>query len=472
VRFATSTLVTAFFAMSLPLLYLAGQPKAPVAASFVDVTARTGIQFVHRASLTTRKYLIESMSGGGALFDYDGDGLLGIFFVNGAALADPMSPGQQPDKSDPRYWNRLYRNKGDGTFEDVTVRAGLQGVGYAMGVAVADFDNDGHPDLYVTNLNGNTLYHNNGDGTFTDVTDQAGVRGEGWSTGAMFIDYDRDRLLDLVVSRYVDWNFGMDIWCGEKTPGHRSYCHPDHFQPMTPLVFHNLGNGRFEDVSVRSHLAKYPGKDLGIAMNDYDRDGLPDIFIANDSVPEQLFRNRGDGTFEDVALAVGVAYDSDGRTFAGMGTDFADYDNDGWPDLFVNALARQRYALFHNRKATFDYVSDATGIGAASIRHSGWGAGFIDYDNDGWKDLFVGQGHVMDNIELTQPDTHYLEPPLLLRNVKGHFQDVSSTAGPAFAKNMAVRGATFGDLNNVGRIDVVMNCNNRPPMILENQHEN
>jgi len=456
--------------MILPLLYLTGQPKAPIAPSFVDVTARTGIQFIHQASLTTRKYLIESMSGGVAMFDYDGDGLLDIFFVNGAALADPMAPGQQPDKSDPKYWNRLYRNKGDGSFADVTVQAGLQGLGYAMGVAVADFDNDGHPDLYVTNLNGNTLYHNNGDGTFTDVTNHAGVRGGGWSTGAMFIDYDRDGLLDLVVSRYVDWNFGMDIWCGEKTPGHRSYCHPDHFQPMTALVFHNLGNGRFEEVSEKSQLAKYPGKGLGIAMNDFDRDGLPDIFIANDSVPQQLFHNRGDGTFEDVALAAGVAYDADGRTFAGMGTDFADYDNDGWPDLFVNSLARQRYALFHNHKGSFDYVSDATGIGAASIRHSGWGTGFIDYDNDGWRDLFVGQGHVMDNIELTQPDTRYLEPPLLLRNEKGHFQDVSSMAGPAFAKNMAVRGVAFGDLNNDGRIDLVLNCNNRPAVILENRN--
>ncbi len=468
-RFATSSLATAISALALPLLYLTGQPTSPARGSFVDITSPTGIQFVHQSSLTTRKYLIESMSGGVALFDYDGDGLLDIFFANGAALSDPMSPGQQPDKSDPRYWNRLYRNKGDGTFADVTVQAGLQGSGYAMGAAVADFDNDGHPDLYVTNLNGNTLYRNNGDGTFTDVTNRAGVRGGGWSTGALFIDYDRDGRLDLVVSRYVDWNFGMDIWCGEKKAGYRAYCHPDHFQPMTPLVFHNLGNGRFEDVSARSQLSKYPGKGLGIAMNDYDRDGLPDIFIANDSVPQQLFHNRGDGTFEDVALAVGVAYDADGRTFAGMGTDFADYDNDGWPDLFVNALARQRYALFHNHKGTFDYVSDATGIGAASIRHSGWGTGFIDYDNDGWKDLFVGQGHVMDNIELTQPETHYLEPPLLLRNVKGHFQDASGTAGPAFARPMAVRGVAFGDLNNDGRIDVVMNCNNRPPVILENQ---
>lgn len=450
--------------LSLPLLVLPAD-----SGIFADVTARSGIGFVHQSSATSRKYLIESMGGGVAVLDFDGDGLPDLFFVNGAALQDPMPPGAHPDKSAPRYWNRLYRNNGDGTFADVTEKAGLQGRGYSMGVAAADFDNDGHTDLYVTGLDGNVLYRNNGDGTFRDVTAEAGVAGGGWSAGALFIDYDRDGLLDLVVSRYLQWDFSKDIWCGERKPGYRAYCHPDQFAPATHLVFHNLGHGRFEDVSAKSGLARSPGKGLGLAMEDFDRDGWPDIFVANDAVPQQLFRNRGDGTFEEVAVARGAAYDSDGRSFSGMGTDFADYDNDGWPDLFANALATQRYALFHNGKGTFDYVSDSAGVGGASMLHSGWGSKFLDYDNDGWKDLFVAQGHVMDNIQLTEPHLRYLEPPLLLRNARGKFADVSAQAGSAFRVSRAARGAAFGDLNNDGRVDIAINCNNGPALILENR---
>ncbi|HZT36533.1 MAG TPA: CRTAC1 family protein [Bryobacteraceae bacterium] len=450
----------------LAILVSAGEDAPPL---FRDVTERSGVRFVNQASPTSRKYLIESMTGGAAVLDYDNDGLLDIFLVNGAALKDPMAAGDRPDKSAPRYWNRLFRNNGDGTFSDVTEKAGVQGSGYSMGVAAADYDNDGHEDLYVTGLNKNTLYHNNGDGTFSDVTAQSGTGGSGWSTGALFIDYDRDGRLDLVVARYLTWNFSMDIWCGERRPGYRAYCHPDQFQPITHLVFHNEGNGRFKDVSDQTHFARFPGKGLGVAMNDFDRDGWPDIFIANDSVAQQLFRNRGDGTFEEVGVTTGVAYDSDGRAFAGMGADFADYDNDGWPDIFDDALATQRYAVFHNIKGAFDYVSDSVRVAAASHLHSGWGAKFIDYDNDGWRDLFVGQGHVMDNIQLTQPHLRYLEPPLLLRNNKGVFADVSAQAGPAFHQPTAARGVAFGDLNNDGWVDAVINCNNQPAVILENQ---
>jgi hypothetical protein len=444
-------------------------PAAPPGPIFTDVTARTGIHFLHRASPTSHKYLIESMSSGVAIFDYNGDGLPDIFFVNGAAIGDPMPPGAQPDKTDPRYWNRLYRNNGDGTFTDVTGKAGVRGSGYGMGVAAADYDNDGHTDLYVTAWNGNTLYHNNGDGTFTDVTAASGTRGSGWSAAAMFIDYDRDGLLDLVVSRYVTWDFSMDVYCGDRVPGGRAYCHPDQFQPISSLVFHNLGHGRFEDVSAKLGFTAHPGKGLGLAMNDYDRDGWPDIFLANDSVPEQLFHNREGRAFDEVGLDKGVAFDADGRSFSGMGTDFADYDNDGWPDIFANALAMQSYAIFHNVHGAFEYVSDSSGVGRASMTHSGWGAKFIDYDNDGWKDLFVGQGHVMDNIQRSHPQLRYLEPPMLLHNVNGRFADVSAVAGPAFHKPVANRGAAFGDLNNDGWVDVVMNCNNEPPVILENR---
>ncbi|MDQ2777483.1 MAG: CRTAC1 family protein [Acidobacteriota bacterium] len=447
----------------------AAGPEESSPISLDDVTSQSGIRFRTQASRTSRKYLVEAMVGGVAMLDFDGDGLMDLYFVNGAALQDPMPPGGRPDKSDPKYWNRLYRNNGDGTFTDVTVKAGVQGAGYGMGAAVGDYDNDGRPDLYVTNYGRNILYHNNGDGTFSDVTDAAGVAGEGWSTGAMFIDYDRDGKLDLAVSRYLTWDFSKDIFCGDNKPGYRAYCHPDQFPPISHLLYHNEGGGKFKDVSRESGFSGHPGKGLGVAMNDYDGDGWPDIFVANDSAPQQLFHNLHNGKFEEVALVSGVAYDEDGHVFAGMGTDFADYDNDGWPDIFVNALANQRYALFHNIKGMFSYISGPSGLGSASQAHSGWGAHFADFDNDGWKDLFVGQGHVMDNIELTQPYTHYLEPPLLLRNAGGRFQDISASAGSVFHESIAARGVAFGDLYNNGSVDVAINCDDGPAIIARNR---
>jgi hypothetical protein len=452
-------------------VYLPGLIALLVASQlprYQDVTAKAKVNFRNEPSHTARKYLPETMGGGVAMFDFNKDGLLDLFFVNGAALIDPMPPGKEPDKTDPKYWNRLYRNNGDGTFTDVTEQAGVKGYGYGMGVAVADYDNDGYPDLYVTNVGRNILYHNNGDGTFTDVTDSAGVGGSGWSTGAMFIDYDRDGLLDLFVSRYLTWDFSKDIFCGQTKPGFRAYCHPDQFQPITHLLFHNDGHGRFHDVSKESGIANFPGKGLGVAMNDYDRDGWPDIVVANDSFPQQLFHNLRNGRFEEVGVSAGIGYDEDGNTFAGMGVDFADYDNDGWPDIFINALAKQKYALFHNRAGTFDYVSGPLGMAATSVNHSGWGAKFIDFDNDGQKDLFIGQGHVMDNIQLTQPDVRYLEPPMLLRNEAKMFVDVSAKSGPIFQSSLAARGVAFGDLDEDGFIDIALNCNGEPAVLLEN----
>ncbi len=447
------------------LLCAATGPQLP---RFEDVTAAAHVNFRNQASHTSRKYLPETMGGGVALFDYNKDGYLDLFFVNGAALSDPMRPGQLADKTDPKYWNRLFRNNRDGTFTDVTAQAGLQGVGYGMGVAVGDFDNDGYPDLYVTNVGGNILYRNNGDGTFTDVTAQAGVAASGWSAGAAFLDYDRDGLLDLFVARYLTWDFSKDLFCGLPQPGGRAYCHPDQFQPVTHLLFHNDGHGRFHDVSVESGIARSPGKGLGVAVNDYDRDGWPDIVVANDSVPEQLFHNLHNGKFEEVGTAAGMAYDENGNTFAGMGVDFADYDNDGWPDLFIDALAKQKYALFRNRGGTFDYVTGPAGMGVASFEHSGWGVKFVDYDNDGLKDLFIGQGHVMDNIELTQPDVHHLEPPLLLRNVGAKFVDLSAQSGSVFKRPYAARGVAFGDFNNDGFVDLAINCNDGTALLLKN----
>ncbi len=409
------------------------------------------------------------MTGGAAMFDFDGDGWLDLFFVNGAALDDPMPTGKLPDKSDPRFWNRLYRNNGDGTFTDVTEKAGVRGRGYGMGVAVGDYDNDGRADLYVTNYGENILYHNNGDGTFADVTRKAGVSGGGWSTGACWVDYDRDGRLDLIVARYVEWNFSLDPYCGERKPGYRSYCHPDQFKPIAHLVYHNNGDGTFTEVSKKCGFGAALGKGLGVAINDFDRDGWPDVFIANDSFPQQLFRNNRDGTFTEVGLTAGVGYDEDGHTYAGMGVDFADYDNDGWPDIFVNTLALQKYALYRNVKGDFEYKSGPSGVGGATMLHSGWGAKFIDHDNDGWKDLFVAQGHVMDNIELTQPNIRYREPLLLLRNTGGKFEDVSAASGGPFRVPLAARGVAFGDLDNDGFLDAAINCNNGHAVILRNQ---
>ena len=435
---------------------------------FEDVTARSGIRFKHAASRTSQKYLPESMGAGVAMFDYDNDGWLDLFFVNGARIPDPMPRGASPDKSDPRFWNRLYRNNRDGTFRDVTEAAGLEGRLYGMGVATGDYDNDGNVDLLVTNLGGNILYHNNGDGTFTDVTAKAGVGGSGWCTGACFVDYDRDGRLDLIVTRYLEWDFSSNVFCGEHKPGYRAYCHPDQFNAISYLVFHNNGDGTFTDVSKKCGLAGSPGKALGVAINDFDADGWPDVFVANDSVAEQLFHNNHDGTFSEVALLAGLAYDQNGRAFAGMGADFGDYQNNGWPAVFVNALANQQYKLFRNDKGKFEDVTDAIGLGALTISHSGWGAKWIDFDNDGWLDLFVAQGHVMDNIELTEPRLHYREPALLLKNEQNGFRNVSAQGGPALMVPMAARGAAFGDLDNDGFVDVAINSNDSSALILRN----
>jgi enediyne biosynthesis protein E4 len=456
---------------AIPASKLLGSTAAQSVSTqiFEDITAKSGIRFKQESSRTNEKYLPESMGGGVAMFDYDNDGWLDLFFVNGAKLLDPMPPGALPDKSDPRYWNRLYKNNRDGTFTDVTEKAGLQGRLYGMGVGTGDYDNDGNMDLLVTNVGGNVLYHNNGDGTFTDVTAKSGVGGSGWCTGACFVDYDRDGHLDLIVSRYVEWDFSSDIYCGEHKPGYRAYCHPDQFNAITHLVFHNNGDGTFTDVSKKCGVGNSPGKGLGVAIDDFDGDGWPDIFVANDSVAEQLFRNNRDGTFTDLALLSGLAYDQNGHAFAGMGADFGDYKNNGWPSVFVNALANQKYKLFRNNKGTFDDVTDSIGLGASTISHSGWGAKWIDYDNDGWLDLFIAQGHVMDNVQLTEPSLRYLEPPLLLKNEQGRLLNVSPQGGPIFAAPLAARGAAFGDLDNDGLIDIAINCNDGHAIILHNR---
>jgi hypothetical protein len=443
--------------------------NGPVPGRLVDVTAKVGIHFKHEASPTSKKYLLSTMGSGVALFDYDNDGRLDIFLANGARIDDPTPKGTIPQKDGPKYWNRLYHQKFDGTFEDVTEKAGVSGSGFSTGVAVGDYDNDGFDDMFVAGYGRSTLYHNNGDGTFTDVTTRAGVAGSGWATSAVWVDYDNDGRLDLVVSRYMEWDFD-DIFCGHREEGYRSYCHPDLFKSVSVLLYHNDGNGKFTEVALKAGMAK-PGKGLGLAIADYDHDGWMDIFLANDSMPEFLFHNKGNGTFEEVGLVSGAGLDGNGATFAGMGVDFEDYNNDGWSDLAITDLANQKYSLYTNvGDGTFNYSTLSTGLGGISLLHSGWGVRFMDYDNDGWKDLFIVQSHVMDTIQINEPHLRYREPPALLRNESGRkFVDVSAQSGPVFQQQWAARGMATGDIDNDGRIDVVVTSNDGPAWVLRNE---
>ena len=410
------------------------------------------------------------MGGGVAMFDYDNDGRMDLFFTNGALLKDPMPKGTRPDKTDPKFWNRLYHQKADGTFEDVTERAGLKGDGFGMGVAAADYDNDGHVDLYVTSYGKNHLYHNEGNGTFIDVTKKLGVDGGGWSTSAGWIDYDRDGRLDLFVARYLDWNFERgSILCGDTRPGFRAYCHPDNFKGATNILYHQKADGTFEDVSTKAGIADPSGKSLGVAFADFDNDGWPDIFVANDSVRQSLYHNKTDGTFEDIAVTAGAGYDENGKTFAGMGVDTADYDNDGWPDVFITTLSNETYPLYHNNgDLGFNWATNSSAVGQISLPYSGWGVKFLDADNDGMRDIFVAQSHVLDTIEKSTSYLKYKQTPLLMRNTGKGFVNISATAGAPFSAPIAARGAAFGDLNNDGQIDVVVTVLNDAPLILRN----
>jgi hypothetical protein len=425
-----------------------------------------GLDFTLQNSPTPQKYLIETMPGGVALLDYNNDGLLDIFFVNGGHVTSPMKTPEDFDRSNPRYWNRLYRQNKGGSFTDVTEQAGLAKAGdgnYGMGVAVGDYDNDGHPDLYVTSYGKNILYHNNGDGTFTDVTAKAGVAAGGWSVSAGFFDYDNDGKLDLFVARYMEWDTKHSKNCGGN---YHTYCPPEEFPSTTSILYHNNGDGTFTDVSQRSGIAARKGRALGVAFADYEGDGFTDIFVANDGMQQYLFHNNGNGTFTELGLEAGTALSQDGRRLSGMGVVFQDYDNDGRPDVIVTQLPREIYGVYHNDgDGSFSYRSLETGLGTLSSGSSGWGVGLEDFDNDGWKDLFVAQGHVLDNVEQIDPSLHYLEPPLLALNHNGRFErtDSGSTV-PA-----AARGVAFGDLNNDGWQDAVVTTLGGHPQVLLNR---
>jgi enediyne biosynthesis protein E4 len=454
------------------LLSFVGVTAALAAASAVTsapvfrVYTPKGLDFVLRNSATPKKFLIETMPGGVALLDYNKDGLLDIFLVNGGRIPSPNGKLDFFSRHEPAYWNRLYRQNPDGTFSDVTEQAGLANAGdtnYGMGVAVGDYDNDGFPDIYVTNYGKNILYHNNGDGTFTDVTEKAGVAAGGWSVSAGFFDYDNDGNLDLFVVRYLDWSVEKNKTCGAQMP---TYCPPGEFSPVSNLLFRNRGDGTFEDVSAKAGIAAKKGHGLGVAFADYDGDGFTDVFVTNDVVDQYLFHNNGDGTFREVALDSGAALTLDGKMLSGMGVAFQDYDNDGLPDLIVTQLPHQPYVAFHNDgHGVFSEQGLEAGLGTLSGTVSGWGIGLEDFNNDGWKDLFIVQGHVYDNVEKYDSTIKYLEPPLLALNHEGRFERTNVGTSEA----VAGRGAAFGDLNNDGWMDVVTTRLEGTPLLFLNR---
>ncbi len=431
-----------------------GQGPA-VSAVFEDMAETAGLDFRVQNSPTPEKHQIETMAGGVAVLDYDSDGLIDIYFVNGA-----RSPSLE--KSDEGYWNRLYRNNGDGSFTDVTARAGVQGSGYMMGASAGDFDNDGYPDLFVVGVRQNILYRNNRNGTFSDLTKVAGLDrpdprfGRMWGIHAAWLDYDSDGWLDLLVVNYCVWDPIREPFCGDDRPGGRSYCHPRMYAPLPDQLFHNNRDGTFTDVSAKSGIGHFPGKGMGAATADFDGDGHVDIFIANDTEPNFLFRNRGDGTFEEVAGQMSVALNQFGSTVSSMGADFRDIDNDGHPDLFITDLSNEGWLLFRNALKWFDDVSDQARITVASLPFGGWSNAIVDLNNDSWKDLFSANGHVMDNISLTQSREYRQRNSILLNNGDGTFRDASDEAGPAFARKAAHRGAAVADFDNDGRMDLVV----------------
>lgn len=432
--------------------------------TFVDVAAQAGITFRHCNAASAEKYLIETMGAGCGWIDFDQDGLLDLYLVNGAATR--LYTPQQPLRS------ALYRNNGDGTFTDVTAKAGVGAEGlFGMGVAVGDYDNDGFPDLYVLGWNRCILYHNNRDGTFSDVTTKAGVANEGkWGSSAAWFDYDNDGRLDLVIANYVDWSPENNVWCGERKPGYRGYCHPDVYHGQTPTLYHNNGDGTFTDVSKASGVGAKPGNGLGVVTFDYDDDGWQDIFIANDSMENFLFHNNRDGTFREVGYLAGVAVSGEGKPEAGMGTDAGDATGHGHLDLVVTHLDFEQARFYRNNgDGSFDDATFAAKLGYATFHLSGFGTRFMDYDNDGARDIFMANGHILDNIELVHADTRYAEPKLMFRNTgRGVFENVSGRLGADFSAPRVSRGAAVGDFDNDGHLDILVNNNGGTPQLLRN----
>jgi len=429
---------------------------------FEEILAgRSGIRWVHSNGKSPEKYLPETTGAGCAFFDYDNDGWMDIYLVN-SGKCDFFTP-------DPPLRNALYKNNRDGTFTDVTEKAGVAAGGFGQGVAVGDYDGDGFPDLYVTQYGRSILYHNNGDGTFTDVTDKAGVAAPGWASSAVWFDYDNDGRLDLFVCRFVDFSKELNKPCGVHEDGQKHYCIPQIYSPMGSWLFRNNGDGTFTDVSKESGIANHLGKAWGVVATDINNDGLMDLFVTNDTVANFMFVNRGKGKFEEIGTAAGVAYSSEGRPRSGMGIDSADFNEDGWMDLFVANLDREMFAIYqNNHDETFDDMALPTGIGKATKLMSGWGLKFFDYDNDGNLDLFLANGNPDDLINSLHGEVTYEEPLMLLRRTGKGFQDVSAASGPVFARRLCSRGLAIGDFDNDGAVDVLISVNNAAPLLLRN----
>jgi len=450
-----------------------GKPASSITPiRFRNHAERARLDFVLRNDASPRKYQVETMTGGVAVIDYDNDGWMDIYFVNGAEL-----PAMK--KSSPKFWNRLYRNNRDGAFSDVTEKAGVAGADYSMGAAVADYDNDGDQDIFVAGVNRNTLFRNDGKGRFDDVTTKAGLTGVDpqrgkmwapWSVAAAWLDYDNDGDLDLFVVNYCKWSPEIDPYCGAMKEGWRTYCFPDRYEGLPNQLFRNDGSGAFTDVSSQSGIGKHIGKGMGVAIADYDDDGFVDVFVANDTLPNFLFRNNRKSGFEEVGLAAGVAVNDSGRPVSGMGVDFRDYDNDGLPDLIVSALEGETYPLFRNLGKGF--FADATwqsGLGAETVKRSGWSLGLFDFNNDGLKDLFTVNAHVNDNIELYNQQTYRQPNSVFAGAGGGAFLDASREAGADFQIKRAHRGCAFADFDNDGRIDVVTTSLNEPVELFRNE---
>jgi len=441
-------------------IFMLGFRSAPTTKrpGFVDVAPLSKITYITNNSSGGHKYFPQPMCGGVAVFDFDNDGRLDIFLTNGAQMPEMK-------KTNPSYYNCLLKQRADGTFEDVTAKAGLSGASldFNFGVAVGDYDNDGYEDLFICSAGRNTLYHNNGDGTFTDVTEASGIGTKPpgtLSVAAAWFDYDNDGLLDLIVSNYTIWSPQTDFRC---TMGNSEYyCDPRRYKSVPHRLYHNLGHGRFEDVTEKSGLAKYPGKGMGISIADFNNDGWPDIFIANDTEPNSLFINLHNGTFEERGLELGVGYDDNARTGSSMGSDAKDFDNDGNVDIFYNNLRQQVWQLLRNDGHLFSYEYSSK-IQSMSMPHSGWSNGFIDYNNDGWKDIYSANGDV-DQVNESSP-----EHDTMFENVDGkNFIDVSDEMGKDFLRKGYQRGSAFGDLNNDGSLDIVVTSLNDKPRILMN----
>jgi tetratricopeptide (TPR) repeat protein len=454
-------------ARSSPPLPTSRHSRPVTVPTFVDVAGAARIGFRLENAPTPRKHQIETMPGGVAVLDYDNDGFMDLYFTNGAESPSLV-------KSGPRFWNRLYRNEGDGTFRDVTERAGVAGVGYAMAAAAADFDNDGFSDLFVAGVDRNILYRNRGDGTFADVTGSAGLDrphsrfGRMWGIHGAWLDYDNDGWLDLLVVNYCRWDPGEEPVCGDPAGGRVAYCHPRRYAPLPNQLFRNDGDGTFTDVSEASGIGRHLGKGMGAAVADVDGDGRRDIFVANDAEPSFLFWNRGADGFSEVALERGAAVNPFGLAVSAMGVDWRDLDEDGRPDLFVTALSNEGFLLLRNAGGRFESGADAAGLGLATLPYSGWSNAIADLDNDGWKDLFSANGHALDDVELGQ-DRAYRQRNAVFQNMRdGTFRDVSPEAGPGLQRVAPHRGAAVADFDSDGRLDVVVTALGERPSLLRN----